>query len=153
MQKKKIIVFGFLGRDRCNTYIDESSFTPPMPIPLFDKSCTELMAKIFYLSFVYDQLKTQELLHPIKEPGLWQCAQHQWQSKQTDTLTQNCRQSTQRWKSQRIKSIGQALDFPVLRIRIQDPVPFDPWIRDRFIPGPGSQTLIFESLVTIFWVN
>jgi hypothetical protein len=26
-------------------------------------------------------------------------------------------------------------------------------IRNRFIPGPGSQTLIFESLVTIFWAK
>jgi hypothetical protein len=26
-------------------------------------------------------------------------------------------------------------------------------IRNRFIPDPGSQTHIFESLVTIFWVK
>jgi hypothetical protein len=31
----------------------------------------------------------------------------------------------------------------VLRIRIRDPVPFDPWIRDRFFPDPGPQTHIF----------
>jgi hypothetical protein len=39
----------------------------------------------------------------------------------------------------------------VLRIRIRDPgirYFFDPWISD-----PGSQTHIFESLVTIFWVK
>ncbi len=29
----------------------------------------------------------------------------------------------------------------------------DPWIRDGFFPDPGSQTHIFESLVTIFWVQ
>jgi hypothetical protein len=30
---------------------------------------------------------------------------------------------------------------------------FDPGIRNRFFPDPGSQTHIFESLVTIFWVK
>jgi hypothetical protein len=45
----------------------------------------------------------------------------------------------------------------VLWIRIQDPVPFDPWIWDPGsrigffrIPDLGSQIHIFESLVTIF---
>ena len=44
----------------------------------------------------------------------------------------------------------------MLRIRIRGL--FDPWIRDPGsgigffrIPDPGSQTHIFESLVTIFW--
>ncbi len=47
--------------------------------------------------------------------------------------------------------------------RIRDPVPFWPrfrgsWIQNRFFSGsrisdPGSQTHIFESLVTIFWVK
>jgi hypothetical protein len=46
----------------------------------------------------------------------------------------------------------------VLRIRIRDPVPF--WLLDPgsgidffWIPNLGSQTHIFESLVTIFWVK
>ncbi len=30
---------------------------------------------------------------------------------------------------------------------------FDPGIRNRFFPDPGSQIHIFESLVTIFWVK
>jgi hypothetical protein len=30
---------------------------------------------------------------------------------------------------------------------------FDPGIRNRFFPDPGSQTHIFESLVTTFWVR
>jgi hypothetical protein len=30
---------------------------------------------------------------------------------------------------------------------------FDPWIRNRFFPDPGSQPHIFESLVTIFWAK
>jgi hypothetical protein len=57
---------------------------------------------------------------------------------------------------------------PVVQINVADPDPgsgafltpgsgirclFDPWIRDRFFPDPGSQTHIFESLVTIFWVK
>ncbi len=44
---------------------------------------------------------------------------------------------------------------PVLRIRIRDPVPFDFWPGSGigFFPDPGSQTHIFESLVTIFWVK
>ncbi len=46
----------------------------------------------------------------------------------------------------------------VLRIRIRDPVPFwplDPGSVIGFfrISDPGSQTHIFESLVTIFWVK
>jgi hypothetical protein len=48
--------------------------------------------------------------------------------------------------------------FPVLRIR--DPGLFDPGIRNRFfpdpgsrIPDPGSQTHTFQSLVTIFWAK
>ncbi len=45
----------------------------------------------------------------------------------------------------------------VLRIRIRDPgsdafLTPGPGIRNRFFPDPGSQTHIFESLVTIFWV-
>jgi hypothetical protein len=36
----------------------------------------------------------------------------------------------------------------VLRIRTRDPVPFDPWIL-RDPSDSGSQTHIFESLVTI----
>jgi hypothetical protein len=40
---------------------------------------------------------------------------------------------------------------PVLRIRIR--CLFDPWIRNRFFPDPRSQTHIFESLVSIFWVK
>ncbi len=46
----------------------------------------------------------------------------------------------------------------VLRIRIRDRVLFDPWIRDRFfpdpgsrIPDPGSQDHIFKSFLTIFF--
>jgi hypothetical protein len=39
-----------------------------------------------------------------------------------------------------------------LQCCVTDPL-FDPWIRDRFFPDPGSQTHIFESLVTIFWVK
>jgi hypothetical protein len=47
---------------------------------------------------------------------------------------------------------------PVLRIRIRDPVPFGPLdpgsgIGLFRIPDPGSQTDIFESLVTTFWVK
>ncbi len=45
---------------------------------------------------------------------------------------------------------------PVLRIRIWDPVPFwplDPGSGMNFFPDPGSQTHIFESLVTTFWVK
>jgi hypothetical protein len=44
---------------------------------------------------------------------------------------------------------------PVLRIRIRDPVPLTPgsWIRNRFFPDPGSQTHIFESLMTIFRIE
>ncbi len=30
---------------------------------------------------------------------------------------------------------------------------FDPGIRNRFFPDPGSQTHLFESLVKIFWVK
>ncbi len=38
---------------------------------------------------------------------------------------------------------------------VVDPDPVDPWILDpnRFFPDPGSQTHVFESLVTIFWVK
>ncbi len=41
----------------------------------------------------------------------------------------------------------------MLRIRIRDPVPFDPWIQDRFFPDPGSRipNPYFEILATIFW--
>ncbi len=42
---------------------------------------------------------------------------------------------------------------PVLRIRIRDPVPFDPWIRDRFFPDPRSPAHIFGCLVTIVCVK
>jgi hypothetical protein len=51
--------------------------------------------------------------------------------------------------------------FTVLRIRIRDPVPFDPWIRDpgwveSQHPDPGSgmnnPDHIFQSLETIFFV-
>jgi hypothetical protein len=38
-------------------------------------------------------------------------------------------------------------------LRIRDWGLFDPGIRNRFIPDPGSQTHIFESLVTTFWVK
>ncbi len=46
----------------------------------------------------------------------------------------------------------------VLRIRIRDPgsgafLTPGSGIRDRFFPDPGSQTHIFESLVTIFLVK
>jgi|LakMenEpi03Aug12_release.lakeMendotaPanAssembly.Ray.scaffolds.fasta_scaffold3413774_1 hypothetical protein len=54
----------------------------------------------------------------------------------------------------------QDMENAVLRIRIPDPVPFDPWSRD---PGwvkkskPGSEMNIpdhnSESLETIFWVK
>jgi hypothetical protein len=38
----------------------------------------------------------------------------------------------------------------VLRIRIRNRCLFDPWIRDRFFTDLGSQTHIFESLMTVF---
>ena len=44
-------------------------------------------------------------------------------------------------------------EYPVLQIRIPEPVPFWPWIRRRFFPDPGSQTHIFDSLMTDFRVN
>ncbi len=59
-------------------------------------------------------------------------------------------------------AINTCVLYTVLRIRIRDPVPFWPldpgsglvfsgsWISDL---GPGSQTHIFDSLVTIFWVK
>ncbi len=70
----------------------------------------------------------------------------------------------------RLEGLGPLIN-PVLRIRILDPgsgaflTPgsgirslFDPWIRDpewvfsgSRISDPGSQTHIFESLMTIFW--
>jgi hypothetical protein len=48
--------------------------------------------------------------------------------------------------------------YPVLRIRIRDPVPFcplDPGSGIGFfqISDPGSQTHTFESFMTIFWVK
>ncbi len=49
---------------------------------------------------------------------------------------------------------------PHKRISVADPDPGSgafltpgSGIRNRFIPDPGSQTDIFESLVTIFWVK
>jgi hypothetical protein len=49
--------------------------------------------------------------------------------------------------------VGNLYNHPVLRIR--DPVPFWPRIRKRFfrISDPGSQTFMFGSLLTIFWVK
>ncbi len=73
--------------------------------------------------------------------------------------------STARWSSLlfRLLLLGPASwktgnrashKIPVLRIRIRDPVPFWPWIRDRFsgyrIPNPNIQ---IGTLMTNFWVK
>ncbi len=51
--------------------------------------------------------------------------------------------------------------FPVLRIRIRDLGSgcfFDPWIRNRFLPDPGSKIpdpkpIFMRALLTTFWVK
>ncbi len=69
-----------------------------------------------------------------------------------ETLQHRVRHRARMTEWQRWKAFARPAAQPVLRIRIRDPVlfwPLDPG-PDRFFPDSGSQTHIFESLVTLF---
>ncbi len=110
------------------------------------------MDKIFYSSFVYDS--TQELLHPIKEPGYDNVHNaNDNQSKHTDTKLQT-KYSEMELTKNKIHRLGYRFSI------VADP---DPGSGAFLTPGSGiglfqvpdlgSQTLIFESVVTIYWVK
>ncbi len=124
---------GTVSRDILLRFFHES--VPPAP-----EYSIETVSNFFETSWRYSHVKVHHRYQRHRQQICHRC----WRKRQ-----QKCRRYQWHWWQ-----ICHQYQQPVLRIQIRDPVPFRP-LENRFfrISDPGSQTQIFEGLVTIFWVK